>query len=63
MDAQKLARINALARKSRIEPLSPEELQEQAVLRMEYRQAVIGNLRGQLDHITVVYPGDMPDHS
>ncbi len=63
MDPQKLARINALAKKSRTEPLTPEELEEQAALRLAYRQAVVGNLRGQLDQITVVDPSDSQKRS
>jgi uncharacterized protein YnzC (UPF0291/DUF896 family) len=56
MNAEKLARINALARKSRTEPLTQEELEEQAALRMEYRQAVVGNLKGQLDNTVIIQP-------
>lgn len=56
MNAEKIARINALAKKSRTEGLTPEERAEQEQLRTEYRQAVVGNLRGQLDHTVVIRP-------
>ena len=55
MDQIKIARINELARKSR-EPggLTEEERIEQAVLRKEYVDAVLGNLQSQLDHTYIV---------
>ncbi len=56
MDAAKLSRINELARKSRAEGLTPAEKAEQNALRLEYRQSVVGNLRGQLDNTVVVNP-------
>lgn len=56
MDSAKLARISELARKSRTVGLTPEEKEEQNALRMEYRQAVVGNLRGQLDNTVVIRP-------
>lgn len=43
-------RINHLARKARYEGLSEEEKAEQAKLRREYIDSVVGNLRGQLDN-------------
>ncbi|MCC8112230.1 MAG: DUF896 domain-containing protein [Ruminococcus sp.] len=58
MSPENLARISELSRKSRIQSLSAEELEEQAVLRMEYRQAVVGNLKSQLGQITVVDTGE-----
>ena len=46
MEKEKLNRINELAKKSKTEPLSPEELAEQKALReeylTEYRQALRG---------------------
>lgn len=52
-----IARINALARKSRTaEGLTEEEKAEQARLRRKYVQAVKESLQGQLDHTTVVEP-------
>ncbi len=52
-----IARINALARKSRTaEGLTEEEKAEQAALRKEYVEAVKESLQGHLDHTTVVEP-------
>ena len=56
MHPEKLARINELAKKSRTEGLTAEEKQEQEALRTEYRRAVVGNLRGQLDNTVIVEP-------
>lgn len=56
MPPEKLARINELAKKSRTEGLTAEEKQEQEALRNEYRRAVVGNLRGQLDNTVIVEP-------
>ncbi len=54
---EKIARINALARKSRTaEGLTEEEKAEQAALRKEYVEAVKESLQGQLDHTTIVEP-------
>ena len=55
MDQIKIARINELARKSR-EPggLTDQERAEQAALRREYVDAVLGNLQSQLDRTYVV---------
>ena len=58
MHPEKLARINELAKKSRTEGLTAEEKQEQEALRNEYRRAVVGNLRGQLDNTVIVEPDD-----
>lgn len=54
MDQKKIDRINALARKSRESGLTEEEKQEQALLRREYVDSVVGNLKSQLDTIYVV---------
>lgn len=54
---EKIARINALARKSRTaEGLTEEEKAEQAALRREYVDAVKESLQSQLDHTTIVSP-------
>ncbi len=54
---EKVARINALAQKSRTaEGLTEAEKAEQAALRREYVEAVKQSLQGQLDHTTVVEP-------
>lgn len=55
MEQKKIDRINALARKSKTpEGLTPEEKQEQALLRREYIDSVVGNLRQELDNTWVV---------
>lgn len=49
-----IARINELYRKSQTEAgLTPEEREEQAELRNDYKAAVLANLRGQLDNIDI----------
>ncbi|MNK60822.1 hypothetical protein D3C87_799710 [compost metagenome] len=48
---EQLARINALAKKSREVGLSPEEQEEQKLLRRAYVDAVKNSLRSHLDHI------------
>lgn len=54
---EKVARINALAQKSRTaEGLTEEEKVEQAALRREYVEAVKASLQGQLDHTVIVHP-------
>lgn len=54
MEQEKIARINALARKAKAEGLTEEEKQEQAQLRQEYIAAYRADLIRQLDSITVV---------
>ena len=51
MEQRKIDRINALARKAKAGPLTAEEEAERAQLRREYIDAVVGSLKGQLDHI------------
>lgn len=53
---ERIARINALYRKSQNEGLTHEEKEEQARLRKEYISNVRANLKGQLDSITIEYP-------
>ena len=54
---EKVARINALARKSRTpEGLTEEEKAEQAALRREYVDAVKQSLEGQLGNTVVLEP-------
>ena len=50
----RLERINELARKAKAEGLTPEEIAERDVLRREYVNAVLGNVRAQLDSTYVV---------
>lgn len=51
---EKLARINALARKSKTEGLTLEEKQEQTELREEYLENFRESFRAQLDSIEIV---------
>lgn len=54
MNQQQIDRINALARKAKAQGLTPEEREEQAVLRRAYIDSVVGNLKGQLDNTVIV---------
>ena len=56
MDKAKIDRINALARKAKAGPLTPEELVERDALRKEYLEAVRKNFRAQMDRIVIVEP-------
>ena len=51
---EKIARINALARKAKAEGLTDEEREEQAQLRRDYIDAVKANLKSQLDTLYVL---------
>ncbi|HIT05082.1 MAG TPA: DUF896 domain-containing protein [Candidatus Scybalocola faecipullorum] len=51
-----IARINELYRKSKSEGLTPEEKEEQAVLRGAYIAAVRENLRGHLENMKIQNP-------
>ena len=51
MEQAKIERINALAKKAKIEPLSEAEKAEQHALRQEYLDAVRKNLKAQLENI------------
>ena len=50
---EQIDRINELARKSKKEPLTAEEAEEQAVLRRAYIDSFKKNLRDQLDRIEI----------
>ena len=55
MEQKKIDRINELARKAKAaEGLTAEELREREALRREYADAVVGNLRRQLENTCVV---------
>lgn len=54
MEQSKIDRINFLARKSRVEELTPEEKEEQAVLRREYIDSFKRSLVGQLENTYIV---------
>ena len=51
-----IARINELAAKAKTEGLTPEEIAERDKLRRIYIDSVVGNLKGQLENTTIVYP-------
>lgn len=53
MTNEQIARINALAKKSRQEGLTPEEKTEQAALRAQYVAAMRQNLASQLENALV----------
>lgn len=54
MEQEKIARINALARKAKAEGLTPEETAERDALRKEYIADFKRSLVGQLEAITIV---------
>ena len=54
MNQKKLDRINELARKAKAEGLTEEEIRERDILRREYIDSVVGNLRDTLDNTYVV---------
>ena len=56
MEKEKLNRINELAKKSKTEPLSPEELAEQKALREEYIQEFRAQFRATLENTVVQDP-------
>ena len=56
MEQEKIARINALARKAKAEGLTPEEIAERDVLRKEYIADVKVSLVGQLENTTILRP-------
>lgn len=56
MEQEKIARINALARKAKAEGLTPEEIAERDILRKEYIADVKRSLVGQLENTTIVRP-------
>ena len=56
MEKQKIARINALAKKAKAEGLTDAEKVEQKQLRDEYIAEYRANLKAQLDNTVVVNP-------
>lgn len=56
MTKEKIARLNALAQKSRIQGLTEQEKAEQAALRREYIDAMKRSLKAQLDSTVLVEP-------
>lgn len=51
-----IKRINELYHKSQVEGLTEEEKEEQKELRQKYIESVRGNLRGQLENMTIQRP-------
>lgn len=56
MTPEKIVRINELAKKQKAGTLTDAEKEEQAALRLEYRQSVVGNLKQQLNNVEFVEP-------
>ena len=57
MEQEKIARINALAKKAKSEAgLTPEEMVERDLLRREYIDEYRKNLESQLENIRIVEP-------
>ena len=56
MTEEKIARINALAKKSKTTGLTETEKAEQQALRQEYLADIKASLRSQLEHSCVVLP-------
>lgn len=54
MDEKSIARINELYKKSKAEGLTEQEAAEQKKLRVEYIAAIRGNLKSQLNNISIV---------
>jgi len=54
MEERVIERINELYHKAQKEGLTEEERIEQANLRSDYIQSVRGNLRGQLNNISIL---------
>ena len=51
-----IARINELAAKNKAEGLTEAELEERAKLRRIYIDNVTGNLKGQQENTSILYP-------
>ncbi len=54
MEQKKIDRINELARKAKVQALTPEEVQERAELRAEYIAAYKRNLVAALENVRIV---------
>ena len=54
MEQKKIDRINDLSRKAKESGLTDEEKVERAALRQEYVNAVLGDLKNQLNHTYVM---------
>ena len=58
MEKYKIDRINELARKSKKESLTPEELSEQALLREEFLSEIRADVKASLESIEIVDNSD-----
>ena len=56
MEQSRIDRINELARKAKAEGLTDAEIEERAVLRQEYLNAVMSNARAVLENTYIVEP-------
>ena len=56
MEKEKVARINALAKKKKEEGLTPEELAEQQVLYKEYLAEIRASFGGTLENTVIKRP-------
>lgn len=54
MDKDKINRINALAKKSKLEGLTEKEQKEQKILREEYIKLFRNNLKATLNNIVIM---------
>ena len=54
MEQKKIDRIHELAHKAKAEGLTEEEQKERETLRQEYLDAIMGNLRRELDNTYIV---------
>lgn len=54
MEQSRIDRINELARKAKAEGLTDAEIEERAVLRQEYLNAVMSNARAVLENTYIV---------
>ena len=62
MTEEKIARINALAKKAKTEGLTEAEQAEQQALRQEYIESFRRNLKSQLDNTVVLNPDGTAYH-
>ncbi|MBR6102466.1 MAG: DUF896 domain-containing protein [Ruminococcus sp.] len=56
MEKKKLERLSELTGISRVRELTADEQKERQQLRDEYRASVTGNLRSQLESMTIIEP-------
>ena len=56
LEKKEMDRLNELAKKKKIEPLTETELQEQAQLRMRYLEVFRAGMKETLEHTKVIDP-------